>query len=430
MHPPERLDHSVADTFRVTPNHIGILKGDRLSISRRHFLGAGAAAAASVTLQGKAFAEVDTDVIKARSFGSAGRPVVVASANGIRGVVRAYDMITRQNADTLDAIIAGVNIEELDPEDQFVGLGGLPNEEGVVQLDASCMHGPTKRAGAVAALEGIATPSLVAKAVMDYTDHIMLVGAGAKKFALEMGFKEQNLLTEKSRQDWLRWKACLSPADPWLDAGSEAREAGSGKREAAGGTTEAEGTASSALPADRSPLPPWRLPLPVKFTTGTINMSAVNAAGDLSSVTTTSGMSWKIPGRIGDSPIVGAGQYCDNTVGAAGSTGRGEANIKVCGAFLIVEFMRQGLSPNEACMRTIDRVIAMTERRLLDARGRPLFDLQFYALAKDGRIGAATAYEGGSFAVADAQGARLVPMPFKFSRSERPVMPEVSCRRA
>jgi N4-(beta-N-acetylglucosaminyl)-L-asparaginase len=430
MHPPERLDHSVADTFRVTPNHIGILKGDRLSISRRHFLGAGAAAAASVTLQGKAFAEVDTDVIKARSFGSAGRPVVVASANGIRGVVRAYDMITRQNADTLDAIIAGVNIEELDPEDQFVGLGGLPNEEGVVQLDASCMHGPTKRAGAVAALEGIATPSLVAKAVMDYTDHIMLVGAGAKKFALEMGFKEQNLLTEKSRQDWLRWKACLSPADPWLDAGGEAREAGSGKREAAGGTTEAEGTASSALPADRSPLPPWRLPLPVKFTTGTINMSAVNAAGDLSSVTTTSGMSWKIPGRIGDSPIVGAGQYCDNTVGAAGSTGRGEANIKVCGAFLIVEFMRQGLSPNEACMRTIDRVIAMTERRLLDARGRPLFDLQFYALAKDGRIGAATAYEGGSFAVADAQGARLVPMPFKFSRSERPVMPEVSCRRA
>ena len=374
-----------------------------MSISRRHFLGAGAAAAASLTLQGKALAEANAAVMRPQWSGTATRPVVVASANGIRGVARAYDMITRQNADTLDAIIAGVNIEELDPEDQFVGLGGLPNEEGVVQLDASCMHGPTKRAGAVAALEGIATPSLVAKAVMDYTDHIMLVGAGAKKFALEMGFKEQNLLTEKSRQDWLRWKACLSPADPWLD------EAGTGKTE-------------GAVSYDH--------PLRVKFTTGTINMSAVNSAGDLSSVTTTSGMSWKIPGRIGDSPIVGAGQYCDNTVGAAGSTGRGEANIKVCGAFLIVEFMRQGLSPTEACMRTIDRVIAMTERRLLDARGRPLFDLQFYALAKDGRFGAATAYEGGSFAVADAQGARLVPMPFKFSRSERPVMPEVSCRRA
>jgi N4-(beta-N-acetylglucosaminyl)-L-asparaginase len=372
-----------------------------LPISRRHFLGAGAAAAASLTLNRKALAEAGAGGMRVQPASAAGRPVVVASANGMRGVARAYDMITRQNADTLDAIIAGVNIEELDPDDQFVGLGGLPNEEGVVQLDASCMHGPTKRAGAVAALEGIATPSLVAKAVMDHTDHIMLVGAGAKKFALEMGFKEQNLLTEKSRQDWLRWKACLSPADPWLDE---------------------PGTATPTVSYDH--------PLHVKFTTGTINMNAVNSAGDLSSVTTTSGMSWKIPGRIGDSPIVGAGQYCDNTVGAAGSTGRGEANIKVCGAFLIVEFMRQGLSPNEACMRTIDRVIAMTERRLLDPHGRPLFDLQFYALAKDGRVGAATAYEGGSFAVADAQGARLLPMPFKFSRAERPVMPEVSCRRA
>jgi N4-(beta-N-acetylglucosaminyl)-L-asparaginase len=337
---------------------------------------------------------------------NASRPVVVSSANGIRGVARAYDMIARQNADTLDAIIAGVNIQELDPEDQSVGLGGLPNEEGVVQLDASCMHGPTRRAGAVAALEDIATPSLVAKAVMDRTDHIMLVGAGAKKFALEMGFKEQNLLTEKSRQDWLRWKACLNPNDSWLDARSD-----------------------SVLPPQTASLS-HDDPLHIKFTTGTINMNAVNANGDISSVTTTSGLSWKVPGRIGDSPIVGAGQYCDNTVGAAGSTGRGEANIKVCGAFLIVEFMRQGMTPDQACMKTIDRVIAMTERRLLDSNGRPLFDLQFYAVAKDGTYGSATAYEGASFAVADAQGARLLPMPFKFSRAQRPVMPSVTCRRA
>ena len=329
---------------------------------------------------------------------------MIASANGIRGVAKAYEMITRQNADTLDAIIAGVNIQELDPDDQSVGLGGLPNEEGIVQLDASCMHGPTRRAGAVAALEDIATPSLVAKAVMDYTDHIMLVGAGAKKFALRMGFKEQNLLTEQSRRDWLRWKACLNPADAWLDA---------------------PGTPKNPPPTSSLPLDD---PLHVKFTTGTINMNAVNAAGDMSSVTTTSGLSWKLPGRIGDSPIIGAGQYCDNTVGAAGSTGRGEANIKVCGAFLIVEMMRQGMSPDQACMRTIDRVLAMTERRLLDERGRPLFDLQFYALAKDGRFGSATAYEGGNFAVADSQGARLVPMPFKFARSEMPRMPSVSCR--
>jgi N4-(beta-N-acetylglucosaminyl)-L-asparaginase len=332
--------------------------------------------------------------------------VVIASANGVRGVAKAYDMIARQNADTLDAIIAGVNIQELDPDDQSVGLGGLPNEEGVVQLDASCMHGPTRRAGAVGALEDIATPSLVAKAVMDFTDHIMLVGAGAKKFALEMGFKEQNLLTEKSRRDWLRWKACLNPADAWLDSP---------------GDSSAPPRTSSLSLDD---------PLHVKFTTGTINMNAVNAAGDMSSVTTTSGLAWKLAGRVGDSPIVGAGQYCDNAVGAAGSTGRGEANIKVCGAFLIVEMMRQGMSPDQACMKTIDRVIAMTERRLLDERGRPLFDLQFYALAKDGRFGSATAYEGSRFAVADSEGARLVAMPFKFARSERPRMPAVSCRGA
>jgi N4-(beta-N-acetylglucosaminyl)-L-asparaginase len=376
-----------------------------MEISRRKFIGAGAAAAASLTFDRRARADVPHVPTYERSA-LANRPVVVSSANGIRGVARAYDMITRQNADTLDAIIAGVNIQELDPDDQSVGLGGLPNEEGVVQLDASCMHGPTRRAGAVGALEDIATPSLVAKAVMDYTDHIMLVGAGAKKFALEMGFKEQNLLTEKSRRDWLRWKACLNPSDNWLD------------------------TRSDSVPPPRTASVPFDDPLHVKFTTGTINMNAVNAAGDLSSVTTTSGLSWKVPGRVGDSPIVGAGQYCDNTVGAAGSTGRGEANIKTCGAFLIVEFMRQGMSPDEACMKTIDRVIAMTERRLLDERGRPLFDLQFYALAKDGRFGSATAYEGARFAVADSQGARLIPMRFRFSRAERPQMPEVRCRRA
>jgi N4-(beta-N-acetylglucosaminyl)-L-asparaginase len=159
-------------------------------------------------------------------------------------------------------------------------------------------------------------------------------------------------------------------------------------------------------------------------------MNAGNAAGDISAVTTTSGLSWKLPGRVGDSPIIGAGEYCDNTVGAAGSIGRGEANIKVCGAFLTVEFMRQGMSPDQACMKTIDRVIAMTERRLLDPNGRPLFDLQFQAVAKDGRVGAASAYEGFQYAVADSSGARLVAMPFKFRRAERPQMPEVSCRRA
>src|SRR4051812_49294349 len=240
------------------------LSEDCVPISRRRFVGAGAAAAAGLTLSPQVRAEMlEAGPGTSPTAGFAGPPVVIASANGIRGVARAYDMIARQNADTLDAIIAGVNIEELDPEDQFVGLGGLPNEEGVVELDASCMHGPTKRAGAVGAIQDIATPSNVAKAVMDYTDHVMLVGPGAKKFAVQMGFKEQNLLTEKSRQDWLHWKACLNPDDNWLDeAGRGTRDAGSGNR-------------NEAIAYDH--------PLRVKFTTGTINMNAVNARGDVSS---------------------------------------------------------------------------------------------------------------------------------------------------
>lgn len=375
-----------------------------MPLSRRHFVGLSAAATAGLSINRRALGET---AHKDSAGDFAGPPIVISSANGIRGVARAYDMITRENADTLDAIIAGVNIEELDPTDQSVGLGGLPNEDGVVQLDASCMHGPTKRAGAVGALEDIATASNVAKAVMDYTDHVMLVGAGAKKFALQMGFKEQNLLTEQSRQDWLRWKACLNRNDNWLDTPG----------------------APGAIIPPRTASIAYDHPLYVKFTTGTINMNALNARGDISSVTTTSGRSWKVPGRVGDSPIVGAGQYCDNTVGAAGSTGRGEANIKVCGAFLIVEFMRQGLSPEQACLRCIDRVIAMTEPRLLD-NGRPLFDLEFYALARDGRFGGASAYEGAKMAVADASGARLVPIAFKFAKGQRPQMPEISCRRA
>ncbi len=342
-----------------------------MSFSRREFLAAGTLVA------GAAAAARNTKTVTAPA---ASRPVVIASRNGIRGVAKAYQMMTQENADPLDAVIAGVNLQELDPDDIGVGLGGLPNEDGVVQLDASCMHGPTRRAGAVAALEGIATPSLVAKAVMDYTDHVLLAGEGARKFALRMGFKEQNLLTEKSRQMWLRWKARLNPTDNWLDHDDDVK---------------------------------------IAFTSGTINMNAVNANGDIGSVTTTSGLSWKIAGRVGDSPIIGAGQYCDNKVGAAGSTGRGEANIKTCGSFLAVEFMRQGHAPQEALMRVIQRVLETTEQRLLDANGRPTFDLNFFAVNKAGEFAGASAYEGTRMAVCDANGARFIECAYLYKASER-----------
>ena len=368
-----------------------------MHVSRRDFLATGASAVAGAALGSPLLAEPRSPSATV----SFARPVVIASNNGIRGVKKAYDMIV-DGADTLDAIIAGVNIQELDPEDQSVGLGGLPNEEGVVQLDASCMHGPTKRAGAVACLEGIATPSLVAKAVMDHTDHIILVGADAKRFALKMGFTEQNLLTEKSREEWLKWKRTRNANDAWLDSSQAPKPAS---------RIRSPNDAGKELEYDDHG---------VAHTWGTINMNAVDANGDLSSVTTTSGMAWKIPGRIGDSPIIGAGQYCDNTVGAAGSTGRGEANIKVCGAFLTVELMRQGLTPEQAVMKTMERVLAMTESRLFDTRRRPLFDLQFYALSKDGRFAGGTLYEGTSMAVCDGRGPRSVECAYLFKDSERP----------
>lgn len=347
-----------------------------MSSTRREFLASSAAALTAASLAAPSSAHATTGTPAAFRA----RPTVISSANGIRGVKVAYDQIVA-GGDPLDAIIAGVNIQELDPEDTSVGLGGLPNRDGVVQLDASCMHGPTKRAGAVGCLEDIATPSLVAKAVMDYTDHIMLVGQDAKRFALEMGFKEQNLLTEKTRQEWLRWRARLNPNDSFLDYDGD---------------------------------------VDIKFTTGTINMNAVTAAGDVSSVTTTSGMAWKVPGRVGDSPILGAGQYCDNGVGAAGSTGRGEANIKVCGGFLSVEFLRQGLAPEQAGLKTLERVVAMTERRLLDDRGRPRFDIQFYVLGKDGRYAGVSMYEGAGFAVCDERGPRVERCAYLYRRSEMP----------
>lgn len=393
-----------------------------MSVSRRDFLGAGAAAAAGLTiprLAGAMPAITVRDRAAPLPGRAAGRPIVISAANGLtrddngkQGIKVAYDMVVG-GADPLDAIVAGVQIVELNPHDQSVGLAGLPNEDGVVQLDASCMHGPTKRAGAVGCLEDVATAAAVAKAVMDRTDHIMLVGEGAKRFALEMGFKAQNLLTDESREAWLRWKSKLNPSDNWLDPVDEPPAA----RPSTGGAKR------PAPEFDTTGIHVERDSRGVLHTYGTINMNAVTATGDIASVTTTSGLSWKIPGRVGDSPIIGAGQYCDNEVGAAGSTGRGEANMKVCGAFLAVEFMRQGMTPQAALMKVMERVIAMTEKRLLNDKGRPYFQLQYYAVNKKGEYAGACAYEGSKFAVADVSGARLEDCAYLFRRDEQPQGP-------
>jgi len=308
------------------------------------------------------------------------RPMVISAANGNKSkdeegltcVAKAFKLLT-SGADVLDAVVAGVNIVELDPEDTSVGYGGLPNAEGVVQLDASVMHGPLKRAGAVACIEGVRTPSLVAKKVMEETDHILLVGKDAQKFARNMGFKiEDDLNTEKSRRLWLDWKRrtdkehYLNPKDR-ADAGWRA-----------GRAMVAEGL------------------IDPQHYYGTINCNAVNAKGEIAGVTTTSGLSWKIPGRVGDSPIIGAGLYVDGEVGAAGSTGRGEANLFALSSFGIVEAMRNGMSPKDAGMAALKRITANTiEKRLFNSRGKPNFNVVFYVLNAKGTYAGVSLYEMG-----------------------------------
>ena len=254
--------------------------------------------------------------------------------------------ILRKNGALLDAIEKSANVTELDPNDTSVGYGGLPNEDGVVQLDAQIMNGPDHNCGSVACLEGIKTPCSVARLVMERTDHIHLVGKGAQNFAKMHGFKIENLLTESTRKIWVKWKENLSDKDDYFPP--------------------ADGNYNS----DRS--------------TGTINVLGVNNNGDVAGITTTSGLAWKIPGRVGDSPIIGAGLYVDNEVGAVGATGRGEEMIRSCGSFLGVEYMRNGMSPQEACEAVCKRII--------DINGGPSkvdFSDKIVALSKNGDVGCA-----------------------------------------
>jgi N4-(beta-N-acetylglucosaminyl)-L-asparaginase len=328
------------------------------------------------------------------------KPLVIASSNGnvyknggeVTAVQKAFTMIA-QGADVLDAVIAGVNIVELDPLDDSVGYGGQPNADGVVQLDACCMHGPTKRAGGVAALEGVRTPSLVAKAVMENTDHHLLVGKGAQEFARNMGFKiEDDLNTDNSRRKWLEWKRKIDP-EHYLDPK---------KRAEAGRRATLEMLAEGRIRQENLH--------------GTINCNGINSKAEISGVTTTSGLSWKMPGRVGDSPILGAGLYVDGEVGAAGSTGRGEANLFGLCSFLIVEDMRRGKHPKDAGMEALRRIKANTyEKRLLKRDGNPNFYVRFYILNARGEYAGVAMYElndngkKATFALCDENGPQNLP---------------------
>jgi N4-(beta-N-acetylglucosaminyl)-L-asparaginase len=367
-------------------------------VNRREFVITGTAVGlAAATPFDAAPGGPSTDWGQAPMMASGGaKAVVVSSANGHRYknggpvtcVEKAFSMMT-QGGDVLDALIAGVNIVELDPLDTSVGYGGLPNAEGVVQLDASCMHGPKRRAGAVACIEGVRTPSVVARHVMDQTDHHLIVGKDAQLFARNMGLPiEADLNTDTSRSRWLEWKRRTDPLH-YLDPI---------KREAALRQVEMDMVAEGLVD-------------PNHFY-GTINCNGVNTKGEVSGVTTTSGLAWKIPGRVGDSPILGAGLYVDGEVGATGSTGRGEANLYNLCSFLVVEEMRRGRHPKDAGLEALKRIKANTvEKRLLNARGEPNFNVNFYMVNKKGEYAGVAMYSPqanpAQFAVCDEKGPRL-----------------------
>lgn len=360
-------------------------------VTRRAFVKASAVATAGLAAGLAPVASGATAAVQSAApavRGSRARPVVISSANGHKYtnggtktcVETAFAAIV-SGTDVLEALVSGVNIVERDPLDDSVGYGGLPNADGIVQLDACCMHGPLKRAGGVACLEGIRTPSRVAQAVMQMTDHHLLVGRDAQTFARQMGFAiEADLNTDHSRAKWLEWKRRVDP-EHYLDPAKRARAAHeAGQSMVRDGLVDAE------------------------HFYGTINCNGVNAKGEVCGVTTTSGLAWKVPGRVGDSPILGAGLYVDGAAGAAGSTGRGEANLYNLSSYAIVERMRAGRGPLDAGMEALRRILENTvEPRLLDGTGRPNFNVTFYVVSARGEF-AGVSLKPNKFAVCTENG--------------------------
>jgi N4-(beta-N-acetylglucosaminyl)-L-asparaginase len=344
----------------------------------------------------------------AQPAGAGGKRVVISSANGLASCKKAMEML-QQGADTLDAVIAGVNIIELDPNDTSVGYGGLPNEDGVPELDSCVTHGPTRRCGAVGAIRGIKTPSKIAKLVMDHTTHVMIVGEGATRFAKDYGYKEEDLLTDKSRLAWLVWKQSLRSPNAFNNWVSMDQN------------LSAENVPMKRLketfPGVDEDTLAWAWDKAIHPTYGTINCLSLNEKGEMSGVTTTSGLAWKIPGRVGDSPIIGAGLFLDQDVGGAGSTGVGEENIRIAGGHTVVENMRHGMHPKDAVMDALKRV----SRNYNDDKSKlAKLDIQFYALRKDGEHAAGSLWRGKNhvqYSVNDGGDSRHEPCVFLYQRS-------------
>jgi len=334
-------------------------------------------------------------------------PTFVASWNGGPATARAFELV-QGGTPLLEALVAGVQIVEDDPKEMSVGFGGLPNEEGEVELDAAVMDGPTHKAGAVAGLRGVRHAAAVALEVLRRTDHALLVGEGARRFARQCGFRDEDLLTPEAREAWLLWKASLSTRDAWLGPEETGGRAGSdfGAARWAGHHTNPNPGGPPRIVSQPKTDMQGQVPKPgesggrpeVPFTFGTIHVSGIDANANLASVTTTSGLSYKIPGRAGDTPIVGAGLYTDNDTGSAGCTGRGEATMHNCTAYAVVQAMRAGMPPQEACLLGLRELVRTTrEPRLLRADGRPHFNCTVYALRKDGELGAASIHPGYMF---------------------------------
>jgi len=337
-------------------------------------------------------------------------PVIISAANGYNYLDRGYAVLT-SGGDTLDAVMQVITGPEDDPNDDSVGLGGLPNEACVVQLDSCCMHGPTRMAGSVAAVENIKNVSLLAKTVMEHTGHVMLVGEGASHFGLLMGFPKENLLTERSRKTWQLWRETMSNDDWW---GPGLASPNFKFPDEAGNLSEIDNPLIDKMYKLATQIgiePSFRMAAierVLRPPTGTIHSSTVNTKGEMSGATTTSGLAWKIPGRAGDSPIIGAGSYTDQDVGSAGATGNGEENIKICGAHTIVENMRHGMSPKDAGLDALKRIVRNYNGNMQKLQ---YVDMSFYILRRDGAYAGVSLWSGPAnhprrFAVIDERGKR------------------------